>query len=58
MNKKQIETKLNQIIQAANSLIVSGERNAAQVLGITRAAREVWQLVNEPEKKEEVKDDG
>lgn len=58
MNKKEIENKLNQIIRAANALTVSGESNAAQVLGITHAAREVWQLVNEPEKKEEVKDDG
>ena len=57
MNKKQIETKLNQIIQAANSLIVSGESNAAQVLGITRTAREVWQLVNAPDE-QEVKENG
>lgn len=58
MNKNAIENKLNQIIRAANALTVSGESNAAQVLCITHAAREVWQLVNEPEKKEEVKDDG
>ena len=58
MNKNAIENKLNQIIRAANTLTTSGESNAAQILGITRAAREVWQLVNEPEQKEEVKDDG
>ena len=58
MKKTRIEQKLMQIIQAANSLTVSGESNAAQIIGITSAAREVWQLVNEPEKKEEVKDDG
>ena len=52
MDKKLIETKLTRIIQAANALTVSGESNAAQVLGITRAAREVWQLVNAPEEQE------
>lgn len=58
MNKKAIESKLNQILRAANAITLSGESNAAQVMGICRAAREVWQLVNEPEKKEEAKDDG
>ena len=52
MDKKLIETKLTRIIQAANALTVSGESNASQVLGITRAAREVWQLVNAPEEQE------
>ena len=58
MNKKQIEIKLKQIIQAANALVVSGESNAVQIVGITRAAREVWQLVNAPEEKKEVTEDG
>lgn len=58
MNKNLIENKLNQIIRAANALTVSGESNAVQIVGITRAAREVWQLVNAPEEKKEVKDDG
>lgn len=58
MDKKTIELKLNQIIRAANALTVQGEGNAAQVVGICRAARDVWNLVNAPEKKEEVKDDG
>lgn len=57
MNKNAIENKLNQIIRAANALTVSGESNALQIVGITRAAREVWQLVNEPEEKEEVNKD-
>ena len=52
MNKKEIENKLTQILRAANALTVSGESNAAQVLGITRAARDVWQLVNAPEEQE------
>lgn len=58
MDKKQIEIKLNQIIRAANALTVQGEGNAAQVMGICGAARDVWKLVNVPEKKEEVKGDG
>ena len=58
MDKKAIELKLNQIIRAANALTVQGEGNAAQVMGICGAARDVWKLVNAPEKKEEVKGDG
>ena len=58
MDKKAIELKLNQIIRAANALTVQGEGNAAQVMGICGAARDVWKLVNVPEKKEEVTEDG
>lgn len=58
MDKKQIEIKLNQIIRAANALTVQGEGNAVQVMGICGAARDVWKLVNVPEKKEEVTEDG
>ena len=57
MDKKLIETKLTRIIQAANALTVQGENNAAQVMGICRAAREVWQLVNAPDD-QEVKENG
>lgn len=46
MNKKAIEAKLNQIIRAANAMTVVGEQNAAQIVGICQAAREVWQIVN------------
>ena len=58
MDKKTIELKLNQIIRAANALSVQGEANAVQIVGICRAARDVWNLVNAPENTEEVKDDG
>lgn len=58
MDKKTIELKLNQIIRAANALSVQGEGNAVQIVGICRAAREVWSLVNVPEKNEEVKENG
>ena len=53
MNKKAIETKLNQIICAANSMTVMGEQNAAQLVGICQAAREVWSIVNTQNKEQE-----
>ena len=58
MDKKTIEQKLNQIIRAANALSVQGEGNAVQIVGICRAARDVWNLVNAPEKNEEANTDG
>lgn len=56
MNKKAIEAKLNQIIRAANAMTVVGEQNAAQVVGICQAAREVWQIVNTTDEKDVMKD--
>lgn len=47
MDKKKIETLLNQIVAAANSVTVSGEQNMAQLMGICGSAREVWRLVQE-----------
>ena len=58
MNKKEIENKLNHILHAANELTVSGENNAVRVVSITRAVREVWQLVNAADEKAEVTEDG
>ena len=58
MNKKAIEIKLEKIIRAANSMTVQGENNAAQIMGICAAARDVWNLVNAPEKNEEANTDG
>lgn len=58
MNKKAIEIKLEKIIRAANAITVQGESNAAQIMGICAAAREVWNLVNAPEKNEEANTDG
>lgn len=62
MDKKAIELKLNQIIRATDNILSVGVdatvQNSAQLQGIVRAARDVWKLVNVPEKKEEVKGDG
>ena len=52
-NKKAIESHLNNILSAANSVEVSGEQNMAQLMGICRSAREVWRLINTLEKEAE-----
>ena len=51
MNVKKIEQSLNQILRAANAIPVQGEENAAHIIVICRAAREVWEQVNAPEEK-------
>ena len=55
MEKEKINQLLGQIIGGANSVFLCGEENMAQLVGICRAARQIHQLVNTPEKGE---DDG
>lgn len=46
MDKTKIEQHLNRIIRAANALPIQGEGNAAHIVTICHAAREVWSMVN------------
>ena len=52
MDKENIERLLGQILGAANSIMVRGEENMAQLMGICRAARQIHQLIAAPEKEE------
>lgn len=55
MDKKKIETMCSQIVQAVNSVQVSGEQNMMQLLGIGRNARAILIELGAPDKEE---DDG
>ena len=49
MDKNAIKTHVEQIIAAANSVEVSGEKNMAQIMGVCMSAREIWRLVMKEE---------
>lgn len=52
MDKEQINQLLSQIVAAANGVVVAGEQNMAQLMGICRAARQIHQMINAPKKEE------
>lgn len=49
MDKNRISQLCTHILGAANSITVAGESNAAQILGICRAVREIAAEVNKQE---------
>lgn len=53
MNKQAIKTRLDRIVAATEQIISVGTQaslqNSQQLLGIQRAAGEIWQLINAEE---------
>lgn len=53
MDKAKINMLCSRIIRSANSITIEGESDAAQIIGICRAAREIAAEANRPEQNRE-----
>lgn len=49
MDKGKVNALCSRIIRSANSITIEGESDAAQIIGICHAAREIAAEVNRPE---------